>query len=54
MPVRECFELLAAEADPVFREYDRRSMSIQILNLLGWSSRSEFSADLTWIIVPAA
>lgn len=46
LPVRECFESLAAEVDPVFAEYRSRSMSIEVLNLLRWRTSEAFRADL--------
>ncbi|NYH43502.1 hypothetical protein HNR22_003229 [Micromonospora jinlongensis] len=45
-PVAACFDALAAEVDPVFRDYTQRNMSFEIVKLLGWRSSGAFEADL--------
>lgn len=45
-PVVNCFDHLAANADPVFAEYKFRSLAYEIVSLLGWRTVEDFNRDM--------
>lgn len=40
------FTSLASEVNQVFSEFNRRSMSVETLEVLGWRSVDSFAADM--------
>jgi hypothetical protein len=44
--VKDCFNSLARDVDPKFRDFTTRSMAFDIVQLLGWEKFSDFESDM--------
>jgi hypothetical protein len=45
-PVDRCFDALATDTDPKFRDYTSRNMARDVLGLLGWEDFADFQKDM--------
>ncbi len=45
-PVNDCFEALANDIDPKFRDFKTRNMSSDVVTLLGWKEFADFERDM--------
>lgn len=45
-PVVSCFNILAAEADPKFASYTSQNLSLDVIDLLGWTDFERFRLDM--------
>jgi hypothetical protein len=50
-PVNDCFEHLGTHADPVFKGFRERSMALEIIELLKWTTPEDFFRDMKLLSV---
>lgn len=46
LPVKRCFDMLAADFDQLFTGYSARNLAFEVVRLLGWESYDAFARDL--------
>lgn len=46
-PTEQCFQELAANVDPVFKQYKSRSLAYEVVRLLGWKTFDDFARDMS-------